>query len=921
MKLKRENKNNHHLYNNSQSSSLIALRILLKLYKYRLHLIVFTMLSFIYTDFSFAQPALVRWELSSDTNVTQIVGPIVSSAEFLSNMEIHDYSLVAGVDVPCQGTTITGGTWPSESSQNDKRYIQFAVTVKPGITFNIDSVSMYYAGRGGHLMNINIAYSSDPGFSNSILLNPQPIVISDNVPTMTLLKYSINRYIEYSQTFYLRIYPWYSYSSTIQTKYVCLHNVIISGTTSGQVIPVKPVVSTSRVTDVSINSAVCGGTVSFDGDATVTARGVCWNTTGNPTTNNNKTIDGNGLGSFVSNLTSLTSNTKYYVRAYATNGAGTAYGEQDSLITLNALSIPIVTTADTIKVIGTSAFCYGNVVHWGGTEISERGFCYNTTGNPTINDARVWINGNSGEYSIIIAKLNNNTKYYLRAYATNSLGTGYGSIKEIYIPSTLKGAFADGIHKDTGVIQAAIDSCTNAGGGTVHFENGIYLTAPFELKSNVTLIVDSTASIIASQDMYDFYPDDFDTTGGSNPSSYRPLITSNYADNITIAGNGIIDGQGEPWWQAFRSGTITTRPRLIQLNHGKHLLLKDITLKNSPQFHFVPSWCIDVTVDNVTILSPEDAPNTDGIDPMTSHHIRIKNCYIDTGDDNVAIKSGNYDPSYPNAGSSDIIVSDCTFLNGHGVSIGSETNGDVDSMLVENCSFNGTDNGIRIKSNRTRGGNVRGITYKNLTMTNVGYPILFSEYYPDVPDQNDPPQQITSTTPYYHDITVEGLTATNCRYGGIIIGLPETPMTNIYLSNVNISANTGLRIRNAAVDTSNIGIHVNSGPPIIFEVNGILTGAESESNSSLPGKFTLYQNFPNPFNPSTIIKYSIAKTSFVSLIVFNILGEEIKSLVDKEQNAGTYQINFDASALSSGIYFYRIKAENYTETRKFVLLK
>ncbi len=873
------------------------------------------------TNLLFAQPAYVRWELSSDTNVTQTVGHIIGYDEFLSNMEIHDYSLVAGVDGPSQGTTIEGGVWPSESSQDDNRYIQFTVTVKPGITFNIDSVSMYYAGRGGHLMNINIAYSTDPGFSNSIQLNPQPIVISDNVPTMTLLKYSINRSIVYSQTFYLRIYPWYAYSSTIQTKYVCLHDVIISGTTSGRVIPVKPVVSTAHVTDVSINSAVCGGTVLFDGDATVTARGVCWNTTGNPIINDNKSVDGNGLGSFVSNLTSLTNNTKYFVRAYATNSAGTAYGEQDSLLTLNSLSAPIVTTADTIKVIGTSAFCYGNVIQWGGTEITERGFCYNSIGNPTINDERIWINGNSGEYSIIIIRLNNNTKYYVRAYATNSLGTGYGNVKEIDIPSTLKGAFADGVHKDTDVIQAAIDSCTNAGVGTVHLENGVYLIAPFELKSNVTLMVDSTASIIASQDMYDFYPEDFDTTGGNTPSSYRPLITSSYADNITISGNGIIDGRGEPWWQAFRSGVITRRPRLIQLNHGRHIRLKDITLKNSPQFHFVPSWCIDVTVDNVTILSPEDAPNTDGIDPMTSHHVRIKNCYIDTGDDNVAIKSGNYDSSYPNAGSSDIIVSDCTFLHGHGVSIGSETNGGVDSMLVESCTFDGTNNGIRIKSNRTRGGNVRGVTYRNLTMTNVDYPILFSEYYPDIPDQNDPPQPITSTTPYYHDITVEGLTATNCRYGGIIIGLPETPMTNIYLSNVNISANTGLRIRNVAVDTANIKVHANSGPSIIFEVNGILTSVESELNENIPDKFTLYQNYPNPFNPNTVIEYHLPQTSFVTLRIYDVIGREIKTLVNEKQNAGHHSLTIDASNLSSGVYFYRIEAGNYTETKKFVLLK
>jgi len=918
LKIHRENPDIFCIHSKSQfSSEQTTFMIPLK---YRLNLIWLSIFCLIGTDFLIAQPALVRWELSSDTNVTQTVGPIVGFTEFLSNMEIHDYSIVAGVDGPSQGTTITGGTWPSETSQNDDRYIQFAVTVKPGITFNVDSVSMYYAGRGGHLMNINIAYSTEPDFSNPIQLNPQPIVISDNIPTMVLLNYPINNFIVYPETFYLRIYPWYAYSSIIQTKYVCLHDVVISGTTTGQVTPVEPIVSTAPATDISTTTAVSGGIVLFDGYATITARGVCWNRTGNPTISDYKTTDGNELGNFTSTLTSLVNNTKYFVRAYATNSVGTSYGEQDSLITLTSLSIPEVTTGDTINIVGTSAFCNGTVVQWGGTEITERGFCYNMTVDPTISDERIWTYGNTGEYSIIVTRLNNNTKYYIRAYATNSLGTGYGNVKEIDIPSTLNGAYADGIHKDTDVIQAAIDSCTNAGGGTVHLENGIYLTAPFDLKSNVTLLVDSTASIIASQDMYDFYPIGFDTTGGNQPSSYRPLINSDYADNLTISGNGIIDGRGEPWWIAFRNGTISRRPRLIQLNHGKGIRLENITLTNSPQFHFVPSWCIDVTVDNVTILSPGNAPNTDGIDPTTCHHVRISNCYIDTGDDNVAIKSGYDDPAYPNAGSSDIIVSDCTFLNGHGVSIGSETNGGVDSMLVENCTFDGTDNGIRIKSNRTRGGNVRGITYRNLTMTNVGYPILFSEYYPDLPDQNDPPQPITSTTPYYHDIIVEGLTAKNCRYGGIIVGLPETPMTNIHLSNVNISSNTGLRIRNATVDVVNFKVHANSGPDVIFEVNGIITAIESASNNTLPDKFALYQNYPNPFNPTTIIKYHLPQSSLVTLKIYDAIGKEVKTLVNEKQDAGDHSLTIDAHNLSSGVYFYRIETNTFVETKKMVLL-
>ena len=876
---------------------------------------------------AFAQSASVTWELSSNTSVTQTVGKIIGHEEYLSNMDVHDYSQVDGVTGLSQGTIITGGLWPAETSQNDARYIQFAVSVKPGITFNIDSVSFYYAGRGGHNVKINVAFATDSNFINSIKLNPKnsPISNSDNVPTMLYYNFPIAGHsISYPQTFYVRIFPWYTLS--LYTKYVCLHDFKIIGTTLGKVIPVEPIVSTSEPTDISITKALCGGTVLYDGDADITERGICLNNTGNPTINDNKVIVGSGLGDFSKTINGLTKNTKYYLRAYAINSAGTGYGNEDSLTTLNNLSSPTVITIGSTKNIGTTVFCYGNVTQWGGTEISERGFCYNTSGNPTITDQRDWVEGNTGKYSITFTKLKSNTTFYFRAYAKNLLGTGYGNEIKIDIPSTLKNSFADGIHKDTQAIQDAIDSCSNIGGGIVKLENGIYLTAPIELKSNVTLEVDVSAKIIASQDYADFYPIGFDSTGGKFPTSLRPLITSNYADNIKITGKGIIDGRGEPWWNDYNLGVISIRPRLIQINHGNHIYLKNITLKNSPQFHFVPSWCVDVVVDSVTILSPGDSPNTDGIDPATSHKVRITNCYIDTGDDNVAIKSGSHDPNYPNAGSSDIIISDCTFLHGHGVSIGSETNGGVDSMLVTNCTFTGTDNGIRIKSNRTRGGNVRNVTYSDLTMNRVKYPILFSEYYPDLPDQNDPAQSITSTTPYYHNITVKNLTATNCNVGGLIIGLPETPMTQIRLLNVNISANTGLKIRNATVDTSNFKITVNSGSSIIFERNGLFTDVETNQNQLSPASFKLYQNYPNPFNPVTKIKYSVPfvethRDASVQLKIYNIVGQEVATLVNEKERPGIYEITFNASYLPSGIYFYKLQAGSFSETKKLVFIK
>ncbi len=867
-----------------------------------------------------AQKAAISWKLNSNGEVSAIKGPVIGDEEKLSGMFVHDYSFVeGGTGENCQRTTVIGEYWPEETKQNSQRYIQFSFSVKPGITFKIDTISMYYAGMGGHNMKINISWSTNSSFATSTQLNSVPIAISDNSPTLSFLVFEPNTVINYGEKLYLRIYPWYTLYLT--TKYVCLQNVVISGTTSGKVIPVLPIVSTSQITEISTTSAVCGGNVSFDGDVEVTDRGVCWNIEGAPIINDSRTLSGSGLGEFTSKITGLKKSTKYFVRAYAVNSVGISYGKEDSLVTRSDISAPVENTNDTVKVIGTSASLRGSIIDWGGSDIIEKGICYNTSGNPDINNEKIIDSSKSNDYTITLFRLKNETIYYARAFAKNALGIGYGEVKEFKILFTLKGAYADGIHKDTKVIQRAIDSCSNIGGGEVELLNGIYYTAPFEMKSNVTLRVDSTAIISASEDRVDFYPAGFDTSVEKVPSSVKNFITSNYTDNIVITGDGTIDGNGKPWWDDYNAGAITARPRLIQLNHSNHILLENITLKNSPQFHFVPAWCIDVTVNKVTILAPGDSPNTDGIDPATSHKVRITGCYIDTGDDNVAIKSGNNDPSYPNAGSSDIIISDCTFLHGHGVSIGSETNGGVDSMIVENCTFNGTDNGIRIKSNRTRGGNVRGITYRNLTMNKVKYPILFSEYYPDIPDQNDPAQAITNKTPYYHDITVENLKAVNCTYGGIIIGLPETPLTNIQLKNVSISANTGLRIRNAALSLDSVSVKAASGSSYIVEINGILTGVKETGNEITALKFMLSQNYPNPFNPGTIIKYSVPYETKIELKIYDMLGRLAAVLVNERKQPGEYEAEFNANGLSSGIYFYQIRGGDFVETKKMLLVK
>lgn len=483
----------------------------------------------------------------------------------------------------------------------------------------------------------------------------------------------------------------------------------------------------------------------------------------------------------------------------------------------------------------------------------------------------------------------------------------------------------DSTTDNTAALQAAIDSASKAGGGTVELSNGVFLTGPITLESNVTLRIDSTAKLLGTTYTKAYYPAGYDTTYPTSPK-LNPLITSDNATDITITGGGTIDGNGLPWWTAYNTakangGTLPARPRLIQLNHSKNIVIDSVTLQNSPQFHVSLEYCWYVTIKYVTILAPSSSPNTDGIDPATCHVVHISHCYIDNGDDDIAVKSGNPDPSDPNAGCSQIWVSDCTFLHGHGVSIGSETGGGVDSLFVDSCTFNGTDNGIRIKSYRGNGGDVRGCVYSNITMQNVANPIWISGYYPKIPAETDPAQAVTAKTPYYHDISLVHVVITNSPTAGLIVGLPEEPLKNILLQDDTIETKTGLEIRNAAVDTVNTISKATYGPGYILQVNGVFSRLTSVNNVKAPVSFALDQNYPNPFNPSTVISYSIPKFGNVSLKVYDVIGREVATLVNGRETAGEHSVEFNGSGLASGVYFYRLVAGGYVQTRKLLLLK
>ena len=191
---------------------------------------------------------------------------------------------------------------------------------------------------------------------------------------------------------------------------------------------ILPTVTTSEVTNISGTKADCRCNVTSEGDFTVTARGVCWSTADNPTIDDSHTVDGGGAGSFTSNITGLTENTTYYVRAYATSGAGTAYGETRTFVT-TAYILPTVTTSEVTNISGTKADCRCNVTSEGDFTVTARGVCWSTTDNPTIDDSHTVDGGGAGSFISNITGLTEITTYYVRAYATSGASTVYGETR------------------------------------------------------------------------------------------------------------------------------------------------------------------------------------------------------------------------------------------------------------------------------------------------------------------------------------------------------------------------------------------------------------------------------------------------------------------------------------------------------------
>lgn len=386
------------------------------------------------------------------------------------------------------------------------------------------------------------------------------------------------------------------------------------------------------------------------------------------------------------------------------------------------------------------------------------------------------------------------------------------------------GAKADGKTLNTTLINHTVDRLSQAGGGTLFFPAGTYLTGAIRLKSNITLELEAGATLLFSDNFDDYLPFMEVRHEGVMMKSFSPLISAMDAENITIKGEGTLDGQGKAWWTEFFRiyvdlekngmrelnkyqplwerendvealyaetnedwhGTLKRRffrPPFIQPVRCRRVRIEGVKIINSPFWTVNPEFCDNVVVTGVTIHNVP-SPNTDGINPESCRNVHISDCHISVGDDCITLKSGR-DAQARRLGvpCENITITNCTMLSGHGgVVIGSEMSGSVRKVTISNCVFDGTDRGIRIKSTRGRGGVVEDIRVSNIIISNIKREaVVLNLKYSKMPVE-----PMSERTPLFRDISISGLTAVGVKTPVKIVGLEEAPVTDIILRDINV---------------------------------------------------------------------------------------------------------------------------------------
>ena len=440
------------------------------------------------------------------------------------------------------------------------------------------------------------------------------------------------------------------------------------------------------------------------------------------------------------------------------------------------------------------------------------------------------------------------------------------------------GAVANGLQLNTAAINSAISFCNQKGGGTVLIPEGIWLSGPIYLKSNVNLHLKQGALLLFTTDknQYKLIAGDYE---GKRVARNESPLNGNDLENIAITGKGIVDGNGDVWravgesqlsaqqwksklssggvlsddkknWfpseqfkQAYQNGRSMLikadgdltefedmkdflRPNLLVFKNCKKVLLEGVTFQNSPAWCLHPIMCEDLTVAGVVIKNPSYAQNGDGLDIESCTRFLVENSVLDVGDDAICIKSGKDEEGRKRGiPSAEGIIRGNTVYNGHGgVVIGSEMSGGAKDIFIENCTFMGTAKGLRFKSTRGRGGIVERIYARNIFMKDIDQEAIFFDMFYFVKfatdgSRNDAPQ-VNEGTPIFRNMVFDHINCNGAKVGVFIRGLSEMKVQNITISNSWLVSDSGVELTDAAnITLRNVHLVANNQLPLLSATN------------------------------------------------------------------------------------------------------
>ncbi|XP_020588037.1 probable polygalacturonase [Phalaenopsis equestris] len=356
------------------------------------------------------------------------------------------------------------------------------------------------------------------------------------------------------------------------------------------------------------------------------------------------------------------------------------------------------------------------------------------------------------------------------------------------------GGVGDGLTVNTAAFRRAVERCRefgDKGGAMLNVPAGRWLTGSFNLSSNFTLFLHDGAVILGSEDPKEWplieplvsYGRGRERPGGRHIS----LIHGSGLHDVVLTGqNGSIDGQGNIWWDLWWNRTLEhTRGHLVELVDSKNILISNLTFRNSPFWTIHPVYCSNVLMKNLTVLAPLHSPNTDGIDPDSSTNICIEDCYIESGDDMIAIKSGwdQYGVAAARPSSNIIIrrISGTT-PTCSAVGIGSEMSGGISDILIEDLHVWDSAAAVRIKTDRGRGGYITNVTITNVKMERVRIPIRFSRGSNDHPDDGWDPRAL----PQVNIINISNVSSFQAERAPILEGVEGAKFQGLCLKNINL---------------------------------------------------------------------------------------------------------------------------------------